>query len=282
MKIGITGATGQLGRIIVEKLRSNSSGDVVALVRDPQKAADLGVEVRLADYDRPETLISALKGIDILLLISANEIGKRAEQHKRVLEAAKANGVGRIVYTRLLRADTSSLSLAREHFETEEMIKASGIPFTILRNGWYTENYTGSTGGALAGGAFLGSAGAGKISSASREDYAEAAVAVLTQEGHSGRTYELAGDTSYTLADLAQELSRQTGRDIPYRDLPQQEYAAALEGFGVPAHFAAAIDGWDVSASEGALASNDRTLSNLIGRTTTPMPETVGAALRSL
>jgi NAD(P)H dehydrogenase (quinone) len=182
----------------------------------------------------------------------------------------------------LLRADTSSLSLAREHFETEEMIKASGIPFTILRNGWYTENYTGSTGGALAGGAFLGSAGAGKISSASREDYAEAAVAVLTQEGHSGRTYELAGDTSYTLADLAQELSRQTGRDIPYRDLPQQEYAAALEGFGVPAHFAAAIAGWDVSASEGALASNDRTLSNLIGRTTTPMPETVGAALGSL
>ncbi|HEX8385313.1 MAG TPA: SDR family oxidoreductase [Rubricoccaceae bacterium] len=276
MTIAITGATGQLGRLVVEKLKAAVTADqVVALVRTPAKAEGLGVAVREADYNEPETLGPALEGVDTLLLISGNEVGQRAAQHRNVIEAAREAGVGRIVYTSLLRADSSPLSLAGEHHATEAEIKASGVPFTVLRNGWYTENYTGSIPGALAGGAFVGSAGEGRISSAARADYADAAVAVLTTDGHDGATYELAGDDAYTLSDLAAEVSRQTGRTIPYTDLPAGDYAAALVGFGLPEGLAQAIAGWDASASEGALFDDGRQLSRLIGRPTTPMPVTV-------
>ena len=190
--------------------------------------------------------------------------------------------MGRIVYTSLLHADTSPLSLAEEHLATEAELKASGIPFTILRNGWYTENYTGSIPGALAGGAFLGSAGEGKISSATRADYAEAAVAALTGDGHEGKTYELAGDEAWTLSDLAAEISRQTGRTIPYKNLPEAEYAAALEGFGLPEVLARAIASWDVGASQGALFDDCRQLSTLIGRPTTPLSIAVADALKQI
>ncbi|HYE14945.1 MAG TPA: SDR family oxidoreductase, partial [Pyrinomonadaceae bacterium] len=236
--IAITGATGQLGRLVVEKLKDKiSASDIVALARSPQKAADLGVAAREADYDRPETLGRALEGIETLLLISSNEVGKRAAQHHAVIEAAKKAGVKRVVYTSLLHADTTPLSLADEHRQTEAELKASGIAYTILRDGWYTENYIGSIPGALAVGAFVGSAGEGRISSATRADFADAAVAVLTTEGHEGQTYELAGDEAWTLSDLAAEVSRQTGREIPYRDLPEAEYADALKGFGMPEGF---------------------------------------------
>jgi len=161
-------------------------------------------------------------------------------------------------------------------------LKASGVPYTILRNGWYTENYTGSIGGALAGGAFIGSAGDGKISSAARADYAEAAVAVLTGTGHEGKTYELAGDEAYTLTDLAAEVSRQTGKTIPYKNLPQAEYAAALASFGLPEGFAMALAGWDIAASKGALFDDGRQFSSLIGRPTTPFATSVTNALKSL
>jgi NAD(P)H-dependent flavin oxidoreductase YrpB (nitropropane dioxygenase family)/uncharacterized protein YbjT (DUF2867 family) len=222
MTIAITGATGQLGRLAIEKLKAGvPAAGIVALARSPAKAAGLGVAVREADYARPETLASALSGVDTLLLISSSEIGRRVVQHRNAIGAAKEAGVGRIAYTSLLHADTSPLDLAEEHRATEAELRASGIPHTILRNGWYTENHTGSIGGALAGGAVIGSAGNGRISSAPRADYAEAAVAVLTGEGHEGKTYELAGDDAYTLADLAAEISRQTGRTIPYKDLPE-------------------------------------------------------------
>ncbi len=281
MTIAVTGATGHLGRLIVERLaRLAPSTDVVALARSPQKAADLGVTVREADYDRPETLERALTGVNTLLLISSSEVGKRAAQHHAVIEAAKKAGVKRVVYTSLLRADTSPLDLAEEHLATEAGLKASGIPYTVLRNGWYTENYTGSIPGALAGGAFLGSAGEGKISSATRADFAEAAVAVLTTEGHEGQTYELAGDEAWTLSDLAAEVSRQAGREIPYKNLPEAEYAAALKGFGVPEGFARMIAGWDVGASEGALFDDGGQLSKLIGRPTTPLSNAVADALK--
>ena len=262
MKIAITGATGQLGRLVVAKLKEKVAPEnIVALVRTPEKADDLGVEVREADYDKPETLNRALQGIDTLLLISATEVGQRAAQHQNVIDAAKQAGVKRIVYTSLLHADTSSLSLAGEHLATEAMLKEAGIPYTILRNGWYTENYTGSVAGAVAGGAFIGSAGEGKISSASRADFADAAVAVLTSEGHEGKVYELAGDKAYTLHDLAAEISRQTGKDIPYKNLPEADYAAALTSFGLPEGLAQAIAGWDVSASDGALYDDSHQLS---------------------
>ena len=280
MKTGVTGATGQLGRLVIEKLKERvPSESIVALVRSPQKAADLGVETREFDYNKPDYLANALKGIDSLLLISANEIGERARQHKNVIEAAKRAGVKWIVYTSILHADTSTLSLAGEHFATEAALKESGIQYTLLRNGWYTENYTGSVQGAVAGGGFLGSAGDGKISSAARADYAEAAAIVLTGQNHQGKIYELAGDEAYTLTDLATEISRQTGKDIPYKNLPENEYASVLKSFGLPEGYANAIAGWDISASKGDLFDNTHQLSKLTGRRTTPLAKVVEMAL---
>ena len=280
MKIGITGATGQLGKIVVEKLKVKVNSDkIVALVRTPEKAAKLGVEVREFDYSKPDTLVDSLGGIDHLLLISSSEIGKRAEQHSNVIKAAKAAGVKWIVYTSLLHADTSSLNLAEEHLATEDALKASGIAYTILRNGWYSENYTGSIAGALAGGAFVGSAGDGKISSATRADFAEAAAVVITGKGHEGNVYELAGDEAYTLTDLAAEISRQTGKDIPYKNLPEGEYAEVLKSFGLPEFFATAIASWDTGASKGDLFDDGKQLSKLIGRPTTSLADAVAQAL---
>lgn len=196
-----------------------------------------------------------------------------------MINAAKAAGVKWIVYTSLLHADTSTLSLASEHLATETALKASGIQHTVLRNGWYTENYTGSAQGAVAAGAFIGSAGDGKISSAARVDFAEAAAVVLTTEGHVGKTYELAGDTAYTLSDLAAEISKQSGKNIPYNNLPETEYANILKSVGVPEGFAAAIAGWDVSASKNDLFDDAGQLSKLIARPTTPLAKVVADAL---
>ena len=282
MTIGVTGATGQLGRLVVEKLKGKTGYTIVALVRSPAKAARLGVAAREADYTKPATLKSALAGVDTLLLISASDVGHRVPQHHNVIEAAKSAGVKRIVYTSFLHADVSPISLAAEHRTTEAELKASGIPHTILRNGWYTENYTSSIGGALAGGAVIGSAGNGKFSSATRADYAEAAVAALAGKGHDGKTYELAGDDAYTLSDFAAEISRQTGKTIPYKNLPEPDYAAALAGFGLPEAIAKAVASWDVDASKGALFDGGRQLSALIGRPTTPLSSAVATALAAL
>lgn len=280
MKIAVTGATGHLGTLVVEELKKRVSNEnIVALVRTPGKASALEVEVRAFDYNQPETMTAALAGVDRLVLISGNEIGQRARQHFNVIEAAGKAGVEWIVYTSLLHADSTTLNLAGEHMTTEEALKASGINYTILRNGWYTENYTGSIGGALAGGAFIGSAGNGKISSAARVDYAEAAAVAITDESHKGKVYELAGDDYYTLADLAAEISNQTGTNIPYRNLTEAEYTKILESFEIPAGFAAAIASWDVSASKDDLFDDSHQLSALIGRPTTPLADSVKAAL---
>ncbi|WP_353739215.1 SDR family oxidoreductase [Sphingomonas sp. NIBR02145] len=280
MIIAITGATGQLGRLTVEKLKAKLPADqIVALVRSPEKAADLGVPARAFDYNQPETLAAALAGIDTLLLISSSEVGKREAQHAAVIEAAKQAGVGRIVYTSLLRADTSRLSLAGEHLFTEKAIAASGIPYTFLRNGWYTENYAAGVQGAVAHGALIGAAGQGRIAAAARADYADAAVAVLTGTGHENTIYELAGDTAFTLADLAAEISRQTGRDIPFHNLAPAEYAAALTGAGVPAPFAEMLAGWDVEIAQGALFDDGRVLSKLTGHPTTSLADAVKALI---
>jgi NAD(P)H dehydrogenase (quinone) len=283
MKIGVTGATGQLGQLVVHELKAKLPiNEIVALVRNPQKAQDIGVETREFDYAKPENLSEALKGIGILLLISGNEIGKRFEQHANVISSAQKAGVKQIVYTSLLHADKSSLSLAGEHLATENLLKESGIPYTILRNGWYTENYTSSIGGALAGGAFIGSAGDGKISSAARKDFASAAVKVLTTPGHTYKTYELAGDEAYTLTELAAELSHQSGKNIPYKNLPESEYANILKSFSLPGFFAEAIANWDVSASQGDLYDNGRQLSELIGQPTTSLAQVIEETLVSL
>lgn len=281
MKIAITGASGQLGRLIIERLRAKMpASDLIALVRTPSKAVDLGVEVREADYTRPDTLGKALAGVDTLLMISGSEIGQRVAQHRNVINAAKAAGVKRVVYTSVLHAERSTLSLAPEHVETEALLKASGLSITLLRNGWYTENYTVSVGPAVANGAFIGSAGQGKIASAARADFADAAVAVLTSTGHEGKTYELAGDSAYTLTELAAEISRQTGKDIPYKDLPPADYTAALTAAGLPAPWPEALPSFDVEAAKGALFEDSRELSNLIGRPTTSLKDSIAAALK--
>ncbi|MDH3000302.1 NAD(P)-dependent oxidoreductase [Chelonobacter oris] len=278
--IAVSAANGQLGRLVINQLKARVAPDeIVALVRDPAKAQDLGVAVRKADYTDPTGLEAALAGVDTLLLISGNEIGQRAVQHKNVIEASKKVGVKRIVYTSLLKADTSTLNLAPEHLETEAALKASGLSYTILRNGWYSENYTASVAAALANNAFYGSAGEGKISSAPRADLAEAAAIVLTTAGHEGKTYELAGDEAYTLSELAAEISKQSAKEIPYIDIPQADYANALKQAGLPAELAEGLAAWDVSASQGALFSNDRTLSKLLGRPTTTLAAAVKAAL---
>jgi NAD(P)H dehydrogenase (quinone) len=283
MKTGVTGATGHLGRIVIEKLKLKiPAGNIVALVRSPEKAADLDVEVREFNYDNPQDLEKSLAGIDTLLLISANEVGKRVKQHTNVIDAAKRAGVNWIVYTSILHADTSSISLAAEHYATEKAIIASGMQYTLLRNGWYTENYTGSIKGAVAAGAFIGSVGTGKIASATRVDFAEAAVAVLAGEKHQGMVYELAGDEAFTLNELAAEVSCQTGKNLPYRNLPEHEYEAILKNMGVPDLYAKAIASWDVAASKGDLFNDSHQLSKLIGRPTTKLSQTIREALAGL
>ncbi|WP_258104874.1 SDR family oxidoreductase [Marinoscillum sp. MHG1-6] len=278
MKIGITGATGQLGTLVVEQLKKRTdASSLVAMVRSPEKVD--GIEARAFDYEKPDQLAEALVGVDSLLLISGNEIGQRARQHKNVINAAKEAGVKWIVYTSLLRADTSTINLAQEHLTTENLLKESGISFTILRNGWYTENYTGSLSGAVEAGALIGSAGDGRISSAGRADFAEAAAVVLTSAGHEGKTYELSGDEAYTLTELAEETSKQSGKVIAYQNLPEADYSQALKSFGLPDGFADAIASWDVSASKGDLYDEGKTLSELIGHSTTPLSEVVKTAL---
>lgn len=280
MKIGVTGATGQLGSLVVEQLKARTSAEnIVALVRTPEKAEGLGVEARKFDYEKPEELAASLAGIDRLLLISGSEIGQRARQHGNVIAAAKEAGVKWIVYTSLLHAETSSLNLAGEHVATEQALKASGLEITILRNGWYTENYTGSIAGALGAGAFVGSAGNGKISSATRADFAEAAAVAVLDENNKGQVYELAGDKAYTLTDLAAEISKQSGKDIPYNNLPENEYAQILKSIGLPEAFADAIASWDTGASKDDLFDDSKQLSKLIGRPTTSLADAVAAAL---
>lgn len=282
--IVVTGASGQLGRLVVNGLLKKVAASEIALVvRTPEKVADfaaLGVQVRQADYDQSETLAAAFNGADKLLLISANEVGRRVPQHRAAIEAAQQAGVGLLVYTSLLHADTSPLPLADEHKETEQLIRAAAIPFVILRNGWYSENYVASVDSALQLGAVFGSAGEGRIASAACADYAEAAVAVLTQENQAGRIYELAGDESYSLAEFAAEIARHSGKHIVYHNLPEADYKAALVGAGLPEGLATVLSESDVGASKGGLFDNSHQLSQLIGRPTTSWKVSVENAIK--
>ncbi|MBD8143672.1 SDR family oxidoreductase [Pantoea agglomerans] len=281
--IAVTGATGQLGRIVINALlKKVPAGEIIAAVRTPAKAADLaalGVIVRQADYGQPETLEAAFAGVDKLLLISGSEVGQREAQHKAVIEAARAAGVGFIAYTSLLHADTSPLGLGVEHRATEALLKAAGIPFALLRNGWYSENYAASIPPALAHHAFIGAAGEGRIASAARQDYAEAAAEVMTREDQAGKVYELAGDDSYTLAQFAAEIAAQSGEKVDYVNLSQSEFAAALKNAGLPEGLAEMLADSDAGAEKGGLFDDSRQLSQLIGRPTTTWQAVIRAAL---
>ncbi|WP_073664192.1 SDR family oxidoreductase [Pseudomonas aeruginosa] len=283
--IAVTGATGQLGRLVIQSLLQKvPAAEVVALARNVDKAQDLaalGVQVRQADYDQPATLDAALAGVDKLLLISSSEVGRRIPQHRAVIQAARDAGVKLLAYTSLLHADRSPLGLAPEHLETEGLLRESGLPHVLLRNGWYSENYTASVPAALAHGALLGCAQEGRIASAERADYAEAAATVLTTENQAGQTYELAGDVAYTLTELATEIARQSGQNVVYTDLPEADFKAALLAAGLPEGIATLLENSDAGAANGALFDESHHLSQLIGRPTTPIATTVAKALKS-
>lgn len=275
----VTGATGHLGRLVIDALVPLVGADqVVAGVRSPEKAADLGVAVRAFDYDDPATLAAALEGIDQLLLVSGSEVGRRIAQHTAVVEAAAAAGVGHLAYTSILGVTDSPLILAQEHRATEEAIVASGLTATFLRNGWYIENYTENLAPVLAHGAVIGSAGDGRIAAATRADYAAAAAAVLADPAKQGRAYELAG-TPFTMAEYAAAVSAATGREIPYVDLPPADFLGALTGGGVPEPFAQVLVDADLGVAKGVLDGPSADLESLIGRPSTPLAEVVAAAV---
>jgi NAD(P)H dehydrogenase (quinone) len=280
MKIGITGATGQLGRLTIEALKASiSPANIIALARNPENIADLGIEARRADYRDNASFEAALQGVDVVILISSNDFRDRVGQHQTVIAAAKAARVKHIVYTSMLKAGTSPLLVVGDHKATEELIFASGLAYTILRNPWYTENWTGSLPVAIKAGAVIGSAGDARVSPATRLDLAEALAKVATGEGHANRIYELGGDESFTLAELAAEVSAQTGQTIPYQDLPKDVYLGILASFGLPPGVPEVIADADALAAGGWLLEESRTLSRLIGRPTTTLKTAVAAAL---
>lgn len=281
----IAGASGQLGRLVAEALLTTvPAQSIVALARDPAKLGDLakqGVVVREADYDRPETLAPALAGVSRFLLISGNAVGMRVTQHRSVIAAAKAVGVGFIAYTSVLHADRSTIGLAEEHRQTEAAIRDSGLDFALLRNGWYSENYTGALAPALEFGVILGASGNGRISAAPRRDFAAAAARILVS-GEAGAVHELAGDEAFTMAEFAAEVSRQSGRTVAYQDMSPASYAEALEGLGLPQPVAAMIADSSFQASTDTLFDEGRAMSALIGRRTTPIAETIASAIKEL
>ena len=276
MTIVVTGATGHLGRLTVDALldRGVPAADIRALGRSAERLAPLaarGVQTAVIDFEKPETLDAAFAGADTLLLVSGSEVGQRIPQHRNAIDAAVRAGVGRIVYTSAPHADDTDLVLAPEHAETEKLLAASGLPVTVLRNNWYTENYTGQVDVASATGELVGSAATGRVASASRKDYAEAAAVVLTTDGHDGAVYELAGDVAWTFDDLAAAIGELLGRPVAYRSVTPEEHTAALREAGLDegtAGFVVALDG---NIRDGALADATGTLSELIGRPTTPL-----------
>lgn len=283
----VTGATGQLGQRVIDVLLETVPADAIAAgVRDPEKEAAValrakGVALRTADYSRPDTLACAFAGIDRLLLISGSEIGQRTQQHRAVIEAAKAAGVGFIAYTSILHADRSPLFLAEEHRATEAALAESGVPHALLRNGWYTEVFTWRLPSALERGVLAGAAGEGRVSAAARADYAAAAAAVLAGGDHAGRTYELAGDAAFTLTELAAVVAEASGEPLRYEDMaPDAFQAAALQG-GVPEVFAKILSDTDAGTAKGALFDGGGALARLIGRPTTPYRTTITDFVRS-
>ena len=282
--IVVTGANGKLGQLVIKDLiQRKGAHQIVAAVRQPEKAIELkqiGVEVRQADYNKPDSLVQAFSGADQVLLISSSEIGQREAQHKAVIQAAQKAGVKHIVYTSILGADKSTLGLSKEHLATEKEIIKSGLTYTILRNGWYLENHTENMGAALEHGVVLGAAGEGQFSSASRADYAAAAAQVLTSSGHENKIYELAGSQSFTLEKHAEELSVLSGKNIVYKNMPEKEFENVLMTFGLPQAFANLLADSDTGASKGGLFSSSNELSVLIGRPTMTLAQSIQQHLK--
>ncbi|MBY8855672.1 SDR family oxidoreductase [Nocardia sp. CA2R105] len=279
--VAVTGASGQLGRLVVEALLRRNAGPIVAIVRNPAKVADLaerGVEIRQASYGDDEAFDRALAGVDRLLLISGTDFGDRVAQHTGVIRAAERAGVRLLAYTSIPRADENPMVLAQEHRDTEAVLAESTVPHVFLRNGWYWENYTDRAAAAAEHGVLHGSAGEGRVSAAARADYAEAAAAVLTTDGHAGRSYELGGE-SLTYPALAQVISEVSGKSVDYSDVSEAEYAAALEQNGLPTPVAHVLANADTGIRDGWLDVTTGDLAALIGRPATPPAEVLRAAL---
>jgi NAD(P)H dehydrogenase (quinone) len=287
VSIVVTGATGQLGHHVIEALleRNVPGGEIVATGRSVDKLADFarqGVRAQAMDYSDPASVAAALRGAQRVLLISGSEVGQRVEQHRTVIEAAKAEGVELLAYTSIANADTTGMKLADEHKATEDILRESGVPFVLLRNGWYLENYTDQLPGTLAQGAIAGSAGDGKVSGAARADYAHAAAVVLVADGQAGKVYELGGDDAFTMADLAAEITAATGKDITYNNLPAEDYAGLLKGVGVPEAFAEILADSDLGIARGDLLVSTGDLRKLIGRPATSLADAVRSAADSV
>ncbi|WP_406354668.1 NAD(P)H-binding protein [Streptomyces sp. NBC_00658] len=283
MSIVVTGATGNLGRHVIEGLLEKVPADqITAVVRDTEKAAGFaarGVRIAVADYNTPETFEGVISAGDKVLLISGNEFHLgRVGQHKVVLDAARTAGAALLAYTSAPGSLTAAL--ADDHRATEEAILASGLPYSLLRNGWYNENYTENLAPVLEHGAVVQAAGEGRIAAATRADYAAAAVAVLTGEGHENTTYELSGDTTFGFAEYAAEVAKQSGKEIAYNAVPAEVYTGILTGAGLPEALAAILAGVDGSIAKGELAVTTGDLSRLTGRPTTPIAESIAAALK--
>ncbi|WP_062983463.1 SDR family oxidoreductase [Nocardia anaemiae] len=282
MTVAVTGAGGQLGRLVVEALLREGATPVVAIVRDPQKVADLaerGVEVRQASYDDAEALDRALAGVDRVLLVSGNEFGARVAQHTNVIRAAERTGVQLLAYTSIPRATENPLILAQEHRGTEQVLAESTVPHTLLRNGWYWENYFGALGHTVESGVLHGAAGTGRVAGAARADYAEAAAKVLTTDGHAGQIYELGGDERLTYAELAEVISQASGKPVRYENLSKEDYTAALERAGLPGDYAAVLADADAGVGDGILDVDSGDLQKLLGRPSTPAVEVFRTAL---
>lgn len=275
MTILVTGATGHLGRLVVASLleRGASAQSIVAGARDVTRAEDLGVRVARLDYTDPSSVTAALEGIDSVLLISGSEVGQRVTQHKAVIDAAQSAGVTKFVYTSAPKATTSDLVLAPEHKATEELIVASGLPSVILRNNWYTENYAADLARAAETGVLASGAGDGRVASASRKDFAEAAAVVLLEDGHVGQVYELGGDLAWDYTELAAAIADISGRDVTYQPLTADEQLAGLQDAGLDEGTAGFVVALDAGIASGALSETDGTLARLIGRPTTPLVE---------
>lgn len=287
-KILITGASGQLGGLVIEALLQRiPAHQVIATARDPHALAHCaakGVNVRPLDYTQPLTIRSALAGVDRVLLISSNAIGQRVPQHQAVINAAREAGIGFFAYTSVLHAPECSLRILRdEHTATEEYIRESGLQYAFLRNGWYFENYTQSIASVLEHGAVIGCAGDGRISAATRKDYAHAAAVVLTTSPvSSGQVLELAGDVGFTLAQYAAEIAEQTGRQIVYHDVSEAQYIKTLQQAGLPEGIARFVAEADTAASKGALFDQSNTLHRLLQAPTTTLKQAVANALKAV
>ncbi|WP_327295895.1 MULTISPECIES: SDR family oxidoreductase [unclassified Streptomyces] len=285
MSIVVTGATGALGRLVIDELLGRVPADqVAAVVRSKEKAAGLaarGVELRVADYNDPASLDGAFRAGERVLLISGSEVGRRVPQHTAVIGAAKAAGVAQLAYTGILGGPDADFQLAAEHKVTEQLILDSGLPYTFLRNGWYNENYTGNLTPVLEHGAVVTNAGDGRVASAARADYAAAAAAVLVSDGHLGKVYELSGDIAWSFAEYAAEVANASGKEIAYRNVPAATHQEILVGAGLPEEFAAILADVDAAIERGLLAGTSGDLARLTGRPTTPIAASVAAALAS-